>query len=491
MDTSKIRQAAVAGKFYPSSVEDLKIQINSLLQEGRKTNKNRKVGSLVVPHAGYPFSGKVAASAYKQVQGEFRKTVVLMCNSHTSFFEGVAVSDSDLWRSPLGDVAVAQDLAQDLISRNINVFSKDILHEQDHTLEVQLPFLQRVLDPGFKILPLLFGNTGGDEYLSLAEALTDILEKNDLVIASTDLSHFPPYEEANRIDKRTLDILKDKNIEELEEHISEVMEQGVPGEETLICGLDGVKTVMKIAELLDQDKGEFLQYTNSGDADSSLRDSVVGYGAVAFYQNETGVEKRSSKGAEAGKKEESGDLDQDEKKFLADIAKKTVERYVLEKQLPDFEVRNKKLQEPRGVFVSIKKGEELRGCIGRIVQSDHPLWKEVQNMALAAATKDDRFPPVRPEELTELKFEVSVLSLPEPVFDWRDIEPGKHGVIVRKKDKSGVFLPEVAEQFNRDLEEFLSQLCWQKAGLLPDSYKNDPDLEIYTFATQNFSSEKV
>src|SRR6056297_1104808 len=267
------------------------------------------------------------------------------------------------------------------------------------------------------------------------------------------------------------------------------MEQGIPGEETLLCGEDGVKTIMEMANSLDWEKGKILKYANSGDTGLASKDSVVGYGAMVFNHGE----KKEEKGGQAqqkidNQKESQEELNSQEQEMLLKVARETVESYVKDGKIPEFNIKEEKLQEPRGAFVTLKKGDQLRGCIGQIVQSEKPLWEVVEKMAIAAAVKDHRFSPVTPEELPDLTYEISVLSLPEPVNDWRNIEPGKHGVIVRKGGYSGVFLPQVAEETGWNKEEFLSQLCWQKAGLQPDSFKTDKDLEMYTFTSEVFSN---
>lgn len=485
-----IRQPVVAGQFYPADPQDLSSQIGKFLNNVANKDRGKDIKALMVPHAGYPFSGSVAAEGFNQIQGEARDTVVLMCNSHSAFFEGIAVSESRAWSTPLGEVEVDMEKARRLVEDNENISFYEEPHTKEHSLEVQVPFLQTVLKKDFKILPLLFGNISGEEAKQVAENLVQMLGKRDLVVASSDMSHFPPYEEANRIDTRTLEIITEKNTEELEEHISEVMEQGVPGEDTLLCGVDGVKTIMEMASWAGWENGEVLKYANSGDTGLAPKDNVVGYGTVIFAQGERKEEDDTQQEQEEAEIEEpqGGQLNSEEKETLLKIAREAVENHVTGNNPPQYEIINENLREPKGAFVTLKKGDQLRGCIGQIVQSENPLWKVVQDMAIAAATQDDRFSPVTPDELPELNYEISVLSLPFPVKDWQNIELGKHGVIVRKGMNSGVFLPQVAEEINGGKEEFLSQLCWHKAGLMPESYKNDPDLEMYAFTVENFST---
>src|SRR6056297_2570935 len=379
--SNTVRQPAVAGQFYPGSAEELKEQIANFLDQAENSQTNKKVKALIVPHAGYSFSGPVAAEAYNQIKGEERGTVIVICNSHSAFFEGKALSEADYWSTPLGRLEVDKEKSQKLSESNEHIDFYEKAHAGEHSLEVQIPFLQTVLQSGFKVLPVLFGNISGEDAKQLAGNLADILKEKDLIVVSSDMSHFPPYEEANRIDTKTLEIIAEKDTEELENHISEVMEQGIPGEETLLCGEDGVKTIMEMANSLDWEKGKILKYANSGDTGLASKDSVVGYGAMVFNHGE----KKEEKGGQAqqkidNQKESQEELNSQEQEILLKVARETVESYVKDGKIPEFNIKEEKLQEPRGAFVTLKKGDQLRGCIGQIVQSEKPLWEVVEKM---------------------------------------------------------------------------------------------------------------
>lgn len=494
-----IRQPAVAGQFYPADEEKLQQQMDSFLEQAEAPEVKGGIRALMVPHAGYDFSGPVAASAYKHLQGRDIRHVYLLGNSHSSFFEGVAVDDSSAWKTPLGRVEIDQETAARLKEASPVISINEVPHQREHSLEVQLPFLQTVIKrEDFRIIPILFGNTAeGDEYRQLARAIADNLGERDVVILSSDMSHFPPYEEANRIDKRTLEVIVGGDIEELEEHISEVMEQGIPNEDTLLCGEDAVKTGMELSRLLGWDNVKQLKYANSGDTPIMDKDKVVGYGAVAFAdstskEEEAQQDTRTRPLSRGGEAEKEGDIENpltaEQKQTLLNVARETVETYMRTGKRPKFNITEEKLQETEGAFVTLKRNGELRGCIGKIVQAEDPLWKVVRDVAVDAAVNDDRFPPVTEEELPSLTYEVSVLSVPRPVDDWRKVNPGEHGAIIRKNGKSGVFLPQVARETGWNREEFLGQLCLQKLGLPPQTYK-DPDAEIYIFTAQVFGEE--
>jgi len=493
-----IRLATAAGQFYPGEEKRLEFKIDEYLKNVSEQEVDGRVKAVIVPHAGYQFSGQVAAHAYKLLKGKKVGTVVIICNSHTTFFDGVAVDESDAWETPLGLVEVDQELAKKIVAADEAIMFNSKPHQAaDHTLEVQLPFLQTVLENDFKIVPILFGNQHDDSYKKLAQALAKNLGEDDIVIISTDMSHYPSYENANRVDQETLEIIKTADIAKLDEHIEKVMKQNIPNEDTVLCGQDGVKTGIEMYNLLGWESIEVLKYANSGDAGIGDKGSVVGYGAVVF--SAVAPAQGSSTGSFADAQDDN-QLNSGQKKELLRIARETVESFVRDGEVLDFEVSDKRLNWKEGAFVTLRlapfaqdrhKEGELRGCIGQIIPSKKPLWEVVRDMAISACSEDHRFNPVSKKELDKIDYEVSVLSVPEKIDDWRKIELGKHGVIVKKGFKGGVFLPQVATETGWSLEEFLSQLCYQKAGLAPDCYKNDPDVELEVYTAQVFDEEDV
>ncbi|MCX6795930.1 MAG: AmmeMemoRadiSam system protein B, partial [Candidatus Falkowbacteria bacterium] len=434
-ETKNVRGALTAGQFYPADASELKTKINQYLAATTvvATTTADDIGAIMVPHAGYDFSAPVAAYAYKAIAGKQVGTVIIICNSHAAFFPGIAVDNHDAWHTPLGDVAVDKELAKKLVNYDqIIQYNDQPFSASDQTIEVQLPFLQTVLAGDFKILPIYFGNAGSADYKKLAQALAANLGENDLVIASTDMSHYPSYQDANRIDPKTLALVQTADTEKLDEYINEVMSSRIAGEETLLCGEEGVKTVMEIYKLKKWSSIKILKYANSGDVPIGSKDSVVGYGAVIFVKGKTTVS--------------SNLLNAEQQQQLQQIAKTAVETYVRTGQEANFTITDAQLNQPQGAFVTIRKNNELRGCIGQIITTKDPLWQVVRQMAIAAATEDSRFSPVNKDELNSLDYEVSVLSMPQPIDDWQKIELGKQGVIIKSGWHSGVFLPQVATE---------------------------------------------
>ena len=179
-------------------------------------------------------------------------------------------------------------------------------------------------------------------------------------------------------------------------------------------------------------------------------------------------------------------LNKKQQQELLDIARTSVENYIRYGKIAKFNISDERLNHKQGAFVTLRNSGKLRGCVGQIASSEKPLWQVVQDMAVAAAAKDDRFSPVSAEELEELKYEISVLSVPRKINSWQEVEMGKHGVIVKKGLRNGVFLPQVADETGWSKEEFLAQLCSRKAGLSTDCYKNDADVELEIFTAQVF-----
>jgi len=481
--TKKIRQPAVAGQFYPEQVDELKAQIENFLKQATSPQPSPykgegvEVKALMVPHAGYDYSGSVAAYGYKLLRGRKIDSVVLIGNSHQAYFSGMAIDDNDAWQTPLGAVAVDKTLADKLIASDQAIKYNGQPHQAEHSLEVQLPFLQTVLQPGFKILPILFGNESSEKnWQKLSQALAKNLGANDIVIASSDMSHYPSNADAQKIDPETLDRVKSLNVNSLEQYIEQVETQNVSNEQTLLCGEEAVKTVMALVQA-EAWNASVINYADSWQTSGLDENRVVGYGVVAFSKIKN--EKQNIKNDE---------LNERQKNELLKIVQETVRSFVTNGMVPQFNIIDERLKQKQGAFVTLYKNGNLRGCIGLIEPSDEPLWQVVRDMAVAACSQDTRFNPVIEAELSDLHYEVSVLSVPQVINDWHNIVLGRDGVIIQKGSRSGVFLPQVATETGWSLEEFLAQLCWQKAGLAPDDFKSK-DAIIKVFTAQVFSKD--
>ncbi len=265
----KLRLPAVSGQFYPGDKKELEEMIEGFLAKAESPKIEGEIFGLLLPHAGYFFSGPVAAYGIKTILGKEFDTVIIMGDSHYERFDGVAVWPEGFWQTPLGKLKVDKDLARKIMAVSDRFLVRDSAHLFEHSIEVQLPFLQKTLKD-FKILPIIFGSEDKDWKLLAQAILDNIKNKRVLIIASADLSHYLSYEEAKKVDESTL-----KNILRLQT------------ENLNVCAIDSTKTLIKIAKNL-KGKAKTLKYLNSGDrvpaGQMGDKSQVVGYGAVAFYR---------------------------------------------------------------------------------------------------------------------------------------------------------------------------------------------------------------
>jgi AmmeMemoRadiSam system protein B len=277
----KLRFPAVAGQFYPGEREELSQMIDEFLKNAKVPKIEGEIFGILVPHAGYVFSGPVAAYSYKAISGKNFETVVLIGDSHYEYFDGVSVWDRGEWETPLGRVKIDEELAKEILNFSKRFLVKDSAHLFEHSLEVQIPFLQKVLK-NFKILPLIFGSEDKD-WEDLAKAILKLMErKKILVVASTDLSHYPPYEIAVEADKRTIEGILSSDPEKFKEKI-ETLKKLFPDVDTFACAQDTIKTILEISKNL-KGKARLLNYQNSGDTIYGEKSQVVGYSAIAFIK---------------------------------------------------------------------------------------------------------------------------------------------------------------------------------------------------------------
>ncbi|MFH1563757.1 MAG: AmmeMemoRadiSam system protein B [Nitrospirota bacterium] len=464
--SENIRKPAVAGAFYPADPLELKNQIDGFLKNAEREKFEGRIIGLMIPHAGYVYSGQVAAHSYKQLEGRSFDTVVIIGMSHSARFDGIAIDTNDYYQTPVGLVKVDTELASSLIKSNPMIKSLPEAHAGEHSLEVQIPFLQQTLKE-FKILPILISNPGDCQLLAKS-LISNTGGKKILYIASSDMSHYPPYEVANKVDTTTLALISGMDINKLVDWLNQPQDKC----STLLCGSGAVLTLMLIAKELGVNNGTILKYANSGDIPIiGDKSKVVGYGATIFTQKE----------------EKTMVLDNEEQQVLLKIARTTIEDYVKSRKISSVDVNDyPELQQPAGVFVTLTKNKQLRGCIGYI-KAIAPLAQSVSKMAIAASTEDPRFSPVTKDELKDIKIEITVLSELTQIHDISQIEVGEHGLYIVKGFNSGLLLPQVATEQGWNREEFLAHTC-SKAGLSPNAWK-EKDAEIYIFSGSIFHEE--
>ena len=466
-----IREPAVAGSWYPGNPETLSRDVKRYLENAKKEKVEGEITGLVSPHAGYFYSGQVAAYAYKVVEGKSFETVIVVAPSHTFYFKGASIYDRGGYRTPLGVMPVDVDLSKKMMEKKKEIQFVPEAHLKEWSLEMQIPFLQTALRPS-KLVPIVMEpnwNWETCQYLSsaIAEAVRG---KHVLLVASSDLSHFHSYEKAVEMDKIVL-----AHVERFDPGgLYEDLRRG----RCEACGGGPLITVMLAVKALGANKGKALKYLNSGDV-AGDRSRVVGYGAGVFYRTVGGTEKMKEEkkvGVDLG-------LSDQDKRTLHQIAKAVIENKARGKAVPDFKIDSPVLKENRGAFVTLNKKGQLRGCIGYL-EGRGPLHKTVEEMAEAAAFRDPRFPSVKEKEIPDLEIEISVLTPLKRITDVLEIEVGKHGIYIKKGWSSGLLLPQVATEYGWDRQSFLEHTC-NKAGL-PSSAWKEKDTEIYIFSADIF-----
>ncbi|MBD3403414.1 AmmeMemoRadiSam system protein B [candidate division GN15 bacterium] len=471
--STKIRKPAVAGTFYPSNAVELTKTIAGMYAEVPKTTIDGGLVGLVAPHAGYPYSGRIAAKAFKLLEGESFETVVVVSPSHTVFFKGCAVFDGDGYETPLGVVPIDRDLSDKIADIHPLVYTSSQGHASgstrgEHALEVQLPFMQVVLGK-FKLVAVVMGDQEEDSVRALGEVLGSALKgTNTLLVASTDLSHFHHEKQARRLDGAV-----QKAIEQYDpEAVLETISTG-KGE---ACGAGPVAAVMQATRRLGGRTVRLLDYATSGETTGQF-DEVVGYLSAAIVSAEARKETKPEVGMLKARPKTANDLTAEDRQQLLTIARNAIEA-ALDHQ-PYEPPRSARLDFEQGAFVTLTIDGHLRGCIGQI-RGREPLYKLIANMAQAAALEDPRFEPVTRDEYDRLEYEISVLTPLERVRDINQIVVGRDGLMIKLDWHSGLLLPQVATAHGWSTVEFLEQTCL-KAGLGKNSWK-DKFAEIYRFA---------
>ncbi|MFA5444739.1 MAG: AmmeMemoRadiSam system protein B [Bacteroidales bacterium] len=454
------RIPAVAGKFYPASPDKLRRELEQLFSRA-KSKECKNVRAVISPHAGYIFSGTVAASAFNQIDREKRyERIFIIGSSHQVALQGAAVYTQGDFLMPYGTVKTDVDFCKKLVLAHPNLFSEDSrAHRDEHSLEVQLPFLHHVLKDDYVIVPIVIGTSDPAVCKKIAEVLFPFFNDDNLFIISSDFSHYPGYQDALQVDTATKDAILQNDPEVLLQTLSENSRLNVHGLATSLCGWTSVLTLLNMTAGNNSFTYKAIDYKNSGDAPLYAdRSQVVGYWAIAVTdQNNASGES----------------IQPEEQEMLLEIARQAIESVVVRgKHLPLKQTweYHPVLQQQRGAFVTLYMGNKLRGCIGRMT-ADLPLFKLVRDMAEAAALYDDRFLPVQEEELGDLEIHISVLSPLEEIRDTGHIQLGKHGILIESRGRSGVFLPQVATETGWSLEEFLGHCSRDKAGLGWEGWK--------------------
>ena len=468
-----VRPATQAGRFYDGNPQRLSHEVDSFLTLHAHDRQYEDVAALIVPHAGYYFSGNVAAAAYMSLPRDRQyKRIFLLGPSHHEWLDGASVNTAaDYYATPLGQVRVDRETARKLVEGDSVFRYRPEAHDREHCLEVQLPFLQRffTLHSSLStkevppIVPVIISTNDYRKLQRMAEVLKPYFTDENLFVVSSDFSHYPSYEDACQVDAKTGKAVESGDVGQLLAAIESNANSGIRNLATSACGEFPIITLML---MLDRNyEVKHLLYQNSGDIDDHDHSRVVGYHAFTIVRGE----------------EKSFVLSDDEKWILKKIAYESIKdsldgKGVAEANASLFTLHSS-LKEKCGAFVSLHKQGHLRGCIGHFGE-DTPLYEIVAEMARAAAFEDPRFSPLRREELEDVDIEISVLTPMRRIQSLDEFELHRHGIYIRKGYRSGTFLPQVADEVNWTKEEFVGHCSQDKAGIGWDGWR---DAELYVY----------
>ncbi len=482
---SQDRDPIGPGQFYPSSPSMLKAAVQAMLGDAVPPRADRPI-AIVVPHAGYVYSGQIAADAYRQAAAHRYDTVVIVGVNHTGAnFRKVGICPGRTFRTPLGGVPIDDSFVAALQKEDGDVVFDANVHKAEHSVEVQVPFVQQVL-PNAKIVPLVVGRPDPSLCVRLGRALGTVSKgRSVLLVASSDLSHYPSASNASEVDRRTLETIARLDADAVYQNEMGENDRPVPELVTHACGTGAIMAVVAAARALGATRGTVLSYANSGDTIAGEPQRAVGYGAVMFTAGEPGTDVSALK---ATTTRDEAPLQAQDKKWMLGFARETIQRYLTTDTLPLPRGFPARLQRNRGVFVTLKKRGALRGCIGHI-PGDTPMVRLAGMMAFASAFQDPRFDKVAAGELRDLEVEISILSPPKPVGGASDIVVGRDGVVLTADGRSAVFLPQVAPEQGWNRDEMLDNLC-AKAGLPADRWRRG-GVRFETFQAEVFGERDV
>jgi len=435
------RQPVVAGQFYPASASQLRTMIEKMVDE--EVEKQEVIG-LVSPHAGYVYSGPVAGAAISRVR--FKDTFIILGPNHTGRGKPLSIMTQGKWQTPLGDVEIDSELARHLLGISEHLQEDDAAHQFEHAIEVQLPFLQ-YFRPDVKIVPITLSLASIDAYKEIGQEIARAIietKREAVIMASSDMTHYEAQDAAARKDRQAIDAILRLDEDELFRRVEQY--------NISMCGCAPVASLIAAARELGATSAELVKYQTSGDTSGDYS-AVVGYAgiiirAIAMHP-------------------------------LVQLAKDTIQTYVNEgRVISPPEELTPEMKQQAGVFVSLHKFGELRGCIGTFEPTQPNVAGEIISNAISSATRDPRFPPVAPEELDDLEYSVDVLTEPKRVKSKKELDPRRYGVIVESGFRKGLLLPDLE---GVDTVDQQINICCQKAGIVP----GEP-VHLYKFEVQRY-----
>ena len=473
------RKAAFAGTFYPAQKTTLESRLKELFRDARQTLESgnltypdANVQTIIVPHAGYDYSGTVAAAGYLKIpKSASYKNIFIITTTHRQQFDGISVCQAASYSTPLGKVQVNRQIAATLIKDNSSILYRPESHEREQGVEVQLPFIQFHFKHVPAVIPIVMGSSSLESARDLATALLPWFSPENLFIISADFSRYPSYADAKRIDKTTADAVVSGDPERFYTTLRELSKQEGNSLSTPSGDWSSLMTLLYMSYSGGKLNFKQLAYQNSGDSPLGDRKRVVGYWAISGHQK--------------AEDERPGELTEVEKNLLLSISRSTLESYIRNENIPELPTNKltAALKQPASVLVSLYMGDKLRGRIEYLTPAI-PLSAMVQEMTIASATLDQRFAPVEATELGYITIEISLLSPLQKISSPDEIDPRKHGIYLLKDEHSGLYLPGKALEEKWSSEELLGHCSKEKAGLAWEAWK---DADLYIFEAIRFS----
>lgn len=467
------RQPVAAGRFYSADKEILKKDIAQLFEKCKNSPKSGTIRAIISPHAGYVFSGKTAAAALSAIpESKVYKNIFIIGSSHVMAFDGASVYNTGDYITPLGKAIVNKEIASKLIKEN-SVFNFPVnSHINEHSIEVQIPLIQTYFAKTPPIIPIIIGTDNEKRIMQIAEALRPWFTEENLFIISSDFSHYPNYKDAVETDRITAQGVVSGNPKTFLATLQKNSGSKLNGLVTSMCGWSSGLTLLFLSEKNDNLQYKVIDYTNSGDSSYGSKNEVVGYNAIML------IDKDPQKDMMSNNKEEFS-FNEKEKEILFSIARNTIQSNFTGKnevridagKIPDH------LKEPMGAFVTLKIEGRLRGCIGRFISKD-PLYEAVRASSFSSAFEDPRFSPLTKEDFENAEMEITVLGPLKRINNIDQIILGRHGIYIKKDNRSGTMLPQVAIENGWSKEEFLGYTSRDKAGLGWDGWR---DAEIFIY----------
>jgi AmmeMemoRadiSam system protein B/AmmeMemoRadiSam system protein A len=466
----------IGGRWYSNDGSALLAEIRKYLNAASVENpekEGREIFALISPHAGYMYSGSVAAHGYKLLAGKNFKRVVVLGISHRGMYQGISIPSESYFATPAGEIPVDTAERARLLKHGI-FMSRSDAYSMEHSVEIQVPFIQAQLKD-FTILPLYVGRLSKEQIEKAANALIPLMTKDTLFVISSDFTHYGPNydyvpfkenigENLKKLDMGAFEKIKNLDLDGFLEYREKTGDT--------ICGFSPIALLIAmLKDKKDEIKIELIKYDTSGKITGDFTNSVS-YFSIGFLKKWNPLTFQGVKF-----------IDREEEKILLELARNTLRKHLAHQDLPSPENGDikltEKLKEKFGVFVTLKEKGELRGCIGNIMPVK-PLYQGVIDNTVNAASHDTRFSPVQPDEEKLIEIEISVLSRPVTApGGFGDIVLGRDGIILSKNGYSAVFLPQVAPEQSWNLEQTLSHLS-RKAGLSADAWKEGAEFDLFS-----------